>query len=145
MADLEHNKRVVRRFMDEVSDGGDIDLLDELCTPHVINHAARPGLQNGLEAFKALMRGIHQSQGERRWTEQRYVAENDLVVVYGIREGCWRAPSFRGVTTPEGKIATELAHLFRLHDGLIAEHWAVRDDLGMMQQLGVLPKPDRVP
>jgi predicted ester cyclase len=29
--------------------------------------------------------------------------------------------------------------MFRLVDGRIAEHWAVRDDLGMMQQLGVLP------
>jgi predicted ester cyclase len=31
--------------------------------------------------------------------------------------------------------------MFRLVDGRIAEHWAVRDDLGMMQQLGVLPTP----
>jgi predicted ester cyclase len=28
--------------------------------------------------------------------------------------------------------------MFRLRDGKIAEHWAVRDDLGMMQQLGVI-------
>jgi predicted ester cyclase len=31
--------------------------------------------------------------------------------------------------------------MFRFKDGKIAEHWAVRDDLGMMQQLGVLPQP----
>jgi hypothetical protein len=28
-----------------------------------------------------------------------------------------------------------------MQGGLIAEHWAVRDDLRMMQQLGVLPSP----
>ena len=140
MSDLEHNKQVVRRFL-EVADGGDVELLGELCTEDCLNHAARPGLQNGLEAAKTLLRGIHESQGERRWTEQFYVAEGDLVAVFGVREGYWRASSFRGVPTPEGQISTALAHLFRLRDGLIAEHWAVRDDLGMMQQLGVMPSP----
>jgi predicted SnoaL-like aldol condensation-catalyzing enzyme len=144
MVDLEHNKSVVRRFLDEVSDEGDVELLDQLCTADVVNHAARPGLQNGIEAFTALMRGIHESQTDRRWTEQRYVAEGDFVVVYGVRDGYWRSPHFRGVPIPNpGSISTELAHMFRLRDGLIAEHWAVRDDLGMMQQLGVLPTPEQ--
>jgi predicted SnoaL-like aldol condensation-catalyzing enzyme len=143
MVDLERNKSVVRRFMGEVSDGGAVELLDQLCTADVVNHAARPGLQSGIEAFKTLMRGVHGSQTGRRWTEQRYVADGDFVVVYGVREGFWRSPHFRGVPTPNpGIISTELAHMFRLQDGLIAEHWAVRDDLGMMQQLGVLPSPD---
>ena len=142
MADTEGSKAVVRRFMDEVSDGGKIELLDELCTGDVVNHAARPSLQNGLDSLKALMQSIHESQDDRHWTEQRYVAEGDVVIVYGVREGRWRAPSFRGVATPNpGRIATELAHMFRLEGGRIAEHWAVRDDLGMMQQLGVLPAP----
>ena len=88
------------------------------------------------------MRSIHEAQDDRHWSEQRYVAEDDVVVVYGVREGYWRAASFRGLATPEpGQIATELAHMFRLEGGRIAEHWAVRDDLGMMQQLGVLPSP----
>jgi predicted ester cyclase len=47
--------------------------------------------------------------------------------------------SVRGVATPKGKpIAVELVHIFRLRDGKIVEHWAVRDDLGMMKQLGAI-------
>jgi|SoimicmetaTmtLMC_FD_k123_456293_1 hypothetical protein len=34
-------------------------------------------------------------------------------------------------------VSVELAHMFRLRDGKIAEQWTVRDDLGM-QQLGVI-------
>ncbi|HEX2503657.1 MAG TPA: ester cyclase [Miltoncostaeaceae bacterium] len=30
-------------------------------------------------------------------------------------------------------------HTFRVVDGLIAEHWACRDDLGHLRQLGLLP------
>jgi predicted SnoaL-like aldol condensation-catalyzing enzyme len=138
----ERNKAVVRRFMDEVSDGGDLSVLDEVCAADVINHAARPDLRDGIEAFKKLIGFVHGSQADRRWTEQHYVAEGDLVVVYGVREGTWQAPAFRGVSTPvTGYISTELPHMFRLRHGLIEEHWAVRDDLGMMQQLGVLDSP----
>ncbi len=30
-------------------------------------------------------------------------------------------------------------HLFRVSDGVIAEHWACRDDLGLLVQLGAFP------
>jgi predicted ester cyclase len=137
-SDLERNKAVVRRFLEVVSDGGDLSVMDEVCAPGVVNHAARPGLQDGLNAFKQLMAFIHEAQSERRWTQQRYVAEGDFVIVYGVRQGSWHAPEFRGVRIPrEGHVSVELAHMFRLSDGLIEEHWAVRDDLAMMQQLGV--------
>lgn len=43
-SDLERNKSVVRRFLDVVSDGGDLSVLDEVCSSVVVNHAARPGL-----------------------------------------------------------------------------------------------------
>lgn len=62
-----------------------------------------------------------------------------MVVIHGIREATWQAESFRGVATPKGKrIAVELVHIFRIRDGEIIEHWAVRDDLGLMKQLGVI-------
>jgi len=84
------------------------------------------------------------AQPDQRWTEQLVVAEGDLVVVYGIREATWQAAEFRGIPTPPGgHVAVELAHMFRVSDGKISEHWAIRDDLGMMQQLDALPPPTR--
>jgi predicted ester cyclase len=64
------------------------------------------------------------------------VAEGDHVVQYGIREGYWPGGSFRGVQIPAGDYTREVAFMYRLEGGRIAERWAVRDDLGMMQQLG---------
>ncbi len=41
---------------------------------------------------------------------------------------------------PTGRsFAVRQCHVFRFRDGLCAEHIAVRDDLGMMTQLGHLP------
>ena len=35
-------------------------------------------------------------------------------------------------------MAARQSHWFRVEEGKLTEHWAVRDDLGMMQQLGAL-------
>ena len=41
--------------------------------------------------------------------------------------------------TPEGKsFSVEHLHIYRVIDGRIAEHWVVRDDLGMMLQIGAI-------
>jgi predicted ester cyclase len=39
---------------------------------------------------------------------------------------------------PSGSYARDVAFMYRLIDGRIAERWAVRDDLGLMLQLGAL-------
>lgn len=136
---IEENKGIVRRFLDEVVSRGDMDVVNELCTTDAVNHAAAPDRQQGIENIRAVIEFSRRAQPDQRWVEQHVVAEGDLVVVYGRRDGTWEASSFRGIDTPSsGRVSVELAHMFRLRDGKIAEHWAVRDDLGMMQQLGVI-------
>jgi predicted ester cyclase len=34
-------------------------------------------------------------------------------------------------------------HFVRFRDGKVIELWRVRDELGMMQQLGVIPEPEQ--
>jgi predicted ester cyclase len=44
-------------------------------------------------------------------------------------------------TPPTGRsVRQEHMHFVRFRDGKAVEHWGVRDDLGMMQQLGVIPE-----
>ena len=54
--------------------------------------------------------------------------------------GTYRATNFRGVPTPtDAPFSVEHIHIYRLTEGRICEHWVVRDDLAMMQQLGAVP------
>lgn len=137
--DIERNKAAVLRLLDEVVGEGRMDLLDEICAADVVNHAAAPDRQHGIENLKEILEFTRRAQPDQRWSERHLVAEGDLVVAYGRREATWQAPSFRGLDTPQDvAITVELAHMWRLDDGKIVEHWAVRDDLGMMQQLGAI-------
>jgi len=60
-------------------------------------------------------------------------------VCHNTWTGTYGGTAFRGVKTPEGKrFSVEHIHIYRLAEGKIAEHWVVRDDLGMMQQIGAI-------
>jgi ketosteroid isomerase-like protein len=117
--DSQANKDVVRR-LDELTHGGDLRQLDALCTPDMINHSLAG-----------------------RWVSSIVVAEGDFVVQFGVRAGECDGASFRGFSLPPGSYTRDAAFMFRLVDGRIAERWAVRDDLGMMLQLGALTPGER--
>lgn len=135
----ERNKAIVRRFIAEAVIGGNLEVIDELCSADCINHSAVPEARHGLEGIKRVVQFSRAAQPDQRWTHEMIIAEGDLVMIHGIREATWQAESFRGIPTPKGKrIAVELVHIFRVRDDKIVEHWAVRDDLGLMKQLGVI-------
>ncbi len=136
---LEENKAIVSRFIHEGVIGGNLAVIDELFSPDCINHAAVPEARLGAEGVKRVVAGSRAAMPDQKWTKELLIAEGDLVVMHGVREATWQAESFRGLPTPKGKhIAVELVHIFRLRDAKIIEHWAVRDDLGLMKQLGVV-------
>ena len=56
----EDNKALVRRFVGEVQSGGNIDLIDEICSPEFVNHSAPPRLpadREGIKIVTAMFRG----------------------------------------------------------------------------------------
>lgn len=61
-----------------------------------------------------------------------------MVVQFGIREHEWPGGSFRGFDVPAGTYTRDTAFAYRIADGRISERWAIRDDLGMLLQLGAL-------
>jgi predicted ester cyclase len=137
--DAERNKAVVARF-DGLGNGtGSIDELDELCTPDMVNHALAASAAPGLEGTRAFLVKAMRSKFPARWVESHIVADGDFVVQFGVREQTWPGGPFRGYDFPAGVFQRETAFAYRLVNGRIAERWAIRDDLAMVQQLGGRP------
>ena len=76
------------------------------------------------------------------------IADGNLVAVNSTMNGRHVAPW--AVYTDDGAVDTVFpptnktfaatqSHWFRIEDGLIIEHWANRDDLGMAKELGWVP------
>lgn len=143
MSATEH-KAVIDRH-NAILEGGNIDDLDELCLPDMVNHALKAGGPQDLEATKKFLRGGQSAAaggrkdpGRSEWVQRWIVAEGDLLIEYGTRQGAWPGGSFRGVEIPAGPYTRDVAFMYRFVGGRIAERWAVRDDLGMMIQLGAI-------
>lgn len=142
-AEIQQHKTAVERF-DQLVRCGDPADLDELCTPDMVNHALADSRPTGLEGTLEFLLECRRDPRRTEWMrglvhrDQQIVAEKDLVVQFAVIEAVWPGGLFRGVDTKSGPYTTDAAFMYRFVDGRIAERWAVRDDLGMMRQLGAI-------
>jgi ketosteroid isomerase-like protein len=138
MSIQDDNKRIVARF-DAILNNRDLSLLDVLCAPDMVNHSLAPGRPAGLEGTRDYLATGGRSWQTEHWRQSYVVAEDDLVVQFGVRAGHWPGGDFFGYPMQSGDFTREVAFMYRVTDGRIAERWAVRDDLGLLHRLGALP------
>jgi len=133
----DENKAVIQDFYDQWTAGA-IE-FDRLVHADVRNHQPDREPEHGRDVFRKAIEGVMRAVPDSAWTTLRLVAESDFVVCHNRWTGTYSGTAFRGVTTPEAKpFSVEHIHIYRLAEGKIAEHWVVRDDLGMMQQIGAI-------
>ena len=136
----EDNKALVRRFTDEVQSGGNIDLIDEICSPEFVNHSAPPEIPADCEGIKILTAMFRRAFPDSYFTVEDMIAEGDKVATrktfHGTHEG-----EFMGIPPSGRAVSMGLIDIVRISDEKVVEHWVMGDSLGMMQQLGVIPQP----
>jgi predicted SnoaL-like aldol condensation-catalyzing enzyme len=133
------NKAVVERYFREVLDQKKLDVMPELMAPDAVLH--RPGLDvTGLPAAMQRLRAVLQDFAEFSTELSGLMAEGDLVSVRVRHRTRVRPHAFRSrageVNTGEQPLEWTAIVQFRLKDGKIAEEWVMRDELGMLLQLG---------
>lgn len=132
----EENKAIVRRFVEEVQNGGNIDAVDELCSPEFVNHTAPPGVLPDCEGVKMVTAMFRRVFPDSYITVEDMVAEGDKVATRKAFRGTHRG-EFMGVPPTGREVSISLIEIVRVVGGRVVEHWAVGDNLGMMRQLGV--------
>lgn len=119
---------------------GTID-FERLIHEEMANHQPEREPELGRDAFRGAVNGVMEAVPDSEWTILKLVVDGDLVVCHNRWSGTWSGSVFRGVATPSGKrFSVEHIHIYRVKDGQLIEHWVVRDDLGMMLQVGAIPK-----
>src|ERR671913_253980 len=136
----EENKVLFRRTYEELLNQGILDVADELIAPDFINHEAPPGMDRGPESMRGLANMLRTAFPDLHFEIEELVAEGDTVAGRLTMSGTHEGPLMG--TLPTGRsVRQDHMHFVRFRDGKAVEHWGVRDDLGMMQQLGVIPEP----
>jgi len=119
---------------------GDETAIDELIADDMVNHAGGP---QGRDGLKQIMAVIESDLGAGIEIDHHHlVAEGDLVAHHMTMHGRHRAstmPLLKGTPASYAEVAWTFMHLWRVVNGRIVEHWACRDDVGLLVQVGARP------
>ena len=131
-------KAIARRTLEEIIPNGDVAGLRAVMHPEVVNHEPPAGAPPGLDGMIQAMRWVKGGFSERRFEIHQVIAEGDTVVVHCTFHGR-HTGEFIGLAPTNQPVAFRQVHIVRFQDGKAIEHWAVRDDLGFLREVGALP------
>lgn len=112
-----------------------LEHVDELMAADLVNHAAGP---QGREGWKTILATIEDDLGPIEGELHHLIADGDLVAHHVTLHGTHRGssmPLLAGRPVTHRPVSWRFMHLWRVVDGLIVEHWACRDDLGLLTQI----------
>jgi steroid delta-isomerase-like uncharacterized protein len=119
---------------------GELDRVEEFVTEDFVNHEAWPGEDPGYEGFRLRLRRLRDALPDIHMEVHEVVAGGDLVAYRATLTGTHRG-ELLGMEPTGRSFSVQHMHMLRMRDGRSSEHWATRDDLGMLQQLGIIPSP----
>ncbi|MDQ2854060.1 MAG: ester cyclase [Chloroflexota bacterium] len=143
MMSTEANKTLARRVFEEVLNGRNLDLLDELAAPDYIEHTPLPGQGTGIDGIRDRYTTLFNAF-DFQFTVEDVIAEGDKVVLRWTQTGTHVGPLFGMPATGRSSRTTGI-EIWRVEGGKLAEHWDVVDVFGQFQQLGLLPQPSGAP
>ena len=142
MVDAATLRSVVELMMTRLLAGGETELAEQLVHPDFVNNEADPERRNGPSGAAATSEWLRSCFGNLRYDIHRVFVDGDMAAAYVTMHGTHEGGLPPGVPATHKPFAVKHVHLFRFaDDGRVVEHSAVRDDLGMVMQLGLLPPP----
>lgn len=130
-----------RRMWDELFNAHDMSTVQEWVAQGAVNHNATPGTAVGPEGVREVFDRLWKAFPDIHFDVQDVIADGSKVVCVGIMSGTNKG-GLHGMEPTGKRFEARQVHIFTLDgEGRMAEHLAVRDDVAMLRQLGVLPEP----
>jgi hypothetical protein len=117
-------KAVVSRLIEEVLNGGDLDLIDEIYSPELA-----PAAHRWIEPFRTAFPDVRMETIELVQEDERVAGRFRCS---GTNLGPWRGEE------PTGQRMENIdeVYFFTVRDGLITEAWGLEDTAKRLRQLG---------
>jgi predicted ester cyclase len=140
----EQNRETYLRELELVVNAGRMELVDELIAPDYVNHSAPPGAPQGQAAIRGYLKLLKTAFPDRKVKNEMLLCAGDYVIVRSTVTGTSLGPYFG--KPPTGKPFSVMGtDIYLVRDGKLRGRWGNEDALGMMEQLGYLPKPEMPP
>ncbi len=137
-SEIERNKAVIRRFVEQVQNKKDFTVYDELTDPEFVNLSAPPGVPADSEGGRMWLSMFADAYPDAEFTIDDMIAEGDRVVTKKTFSGT-HTRDFGGIPATGKRVTLQYVDIMRVRDGKIVGHWLSMDQLSWLQQLGVVP------
>jgi len=123
---------------------GEAELAQRIIAPDYVNQEAEDDPDDverrlpGPAGFLATSQWLRDAFSQLRFELQETVAEEGVVMAAATMTG-EHTGAFNGIAPTGKRISHRQVHIFTIAEGRITRHRAVRDDLGLLLQLGWRP------
>jgi len=140
---VEEIKALVRRIIEEINKGkvAAMAAMDELIAADFVFHSHDPDIR-GLDGFKQRYNEIFNSFPDFRLIIDDMVVEGDKVATRWTMI-CTLTGEWRGIPPTNKKATIWGISIDRIAGGKFVEEWEMFDSLSLIQQLGILPTPEK--
>lgn len=128
---------LIRLYNDVINQNKDV--YSEIYNQDYINHAASFGFSNNLEGLTQYFSEFHKAFPDQ------HIKADDLIIVGDKIIARWtltatHKESFLCFPPTNKKIVMTGIDIERIVDGKISEHWGAEDMLGLLEEIGAVPK-----
>lgn len=131
------HKALVRRFLDEIHNKGNLAAVEEFIHPAHVRHTNQTtggGRDfHGLDGFRQAVGAVRRAFSDIHFTEDGLFADGDVVVLRWTFRGT-HTGEFNGIRATGRRVTATGVDVLRMADGKIVERWAY-DDGSLMRQL----------
>lgn len=136
----EENKAIVLRLVEKGFNANDPAVFDELLAADFVNHDPSQPTAADREGLKQFWAAVCHAFPDQHTAVEDLIGEGEKVA----KRASWRGTqtaALMGIPPTGNRVTMSMVSIYRVADGKVREIWWCYDNLGLMQQLGVLPEP----
>ena len=128
----------IYKIFDEAFNQGNLDVVDEVLSPDHNAHNDFGGAPNGPQGLKCLIAMFRNAFPDLHCTLEDEIRQGDKLAAHWTMRGTHNG-LFMG-NSPTGKSIEVQGIIFaRTENGRIVEDWTLVDEMGILEQLGLVP------
>jgi steroid delta-isomerase-like uncharacterized protein len=140
-------KAVILRVYQEILEKGNVELIDELVAHDAIDDS--PGLPPGVDnrgpaPLRQFTEMLHAGFSDITVRVHQILVDGNTAVGRATFQG-YHSGEFLGVPATGKAVSWDGVDIVLFREGKIREHYGLEDQVGLFQQLGLMPNPEQTP
>jgi steroid delta-isomerase-like uncharacterized protein len=134
----EQYKTAVQNLIEKGFNQKDVDAFEAYFSPSLQDHALPPNMPQGFEGRKLFYSAMLAAFPDMQVQAEDVFAEGNKLVLRWSARGTHQG-DMMGIPPTGKQISVSGIAIDRFENGQSVEHWEIFDQVGLMQQLGVIP------